>query len=70
MTVRGAAILQERHPGAVMDYLSITNDAVAEENIEDIGCAIVTFPRNPKPHEVVEKKDWVKRHWKDLPTYI
>ncbi|CAJ1388214.1 unnamed protein product [Effrenium voratum] len=27
------------------------------------GCAIVTFPRSPKPHEVVELHGWVQRHW-------
>eukprot|EP00929_Paragymnodinium_shiwhaense_P079546 TRINITY_DN41455_c0_g1_i2.p1 TRINITY_DN41455_c0_g1~~TRINITY_DN41455_c0_g1_i2.p1 ORF type:complete len:566 (+),score=174.34 TRINITY_DN41455_c0_g1_i2:111-1808(+) len=27
------------------------------------GAAIITFPRNPKPHEVVERHVWVRRHW-------
>ena len=26
-------------------------------------CAIVTFPRSPKPHEVVDLHSWVRTHW-------
>eukprot|EP00927_Polykrikos_kofoidii_P059684 TRINITY_DN54827_c0_g1_i1.p1 TRINITY_DN54827_c0_g1~~TRINITY_DN54827_c0_g1_i1.p1 ORF type:complete len:653 (+),score=140.23 TRINITY_DN54827_c0_g1_i1:228-2186(+) len=29
------------------------------------GAAIVTFPRNPKPHEVLQAHSWVRQHWKD-----
>ncbi|CAK0865317.1 unnamed protein product [Prorocentrum cordatum] len=25
--------------------------------------AVVTFPRNPKPHDVAERHDWVRLHW-------
>jgi len=27
------------------------------------GAAIVTFPRSPKPHEVVDRHPWVREHW-------
>ncbi|CAK9024886.1 unnamed protein product [Durusdinium trenchii] len=30
------------------------------------GCAIVTFPRSPKPHEVLEEHRWIRTHWGDV----
>ena len=72
MTVRNAAILQERHPGTVVDYLTVADDEAWDDpsNVENLGYAIVTFPRNPKPHEVVEEKKWIKRHWHEPLTYV
>ena len=70
MTLKNAAIMQEHHPGSVIDYLSIAEDTAAETNIDDLGYAIVTFPRSPKPHEVVDTKEWVKRHWSKPLTYV
>ena len=26
--------------------------------------AVVTFPRSPKPHEVLEKHQWIREHWR------
>ena len=28
------------------------------------GCALVTFPRSPKPHEVLEEHKWIQEHWR------
>jgi hypothetical protein len=40
-------------------------DGRAEKDADKIpeGAAIVTFPRNPKPHEVVDQHAWVRYHW-------
>ncbi|CAE7488727.1 unnamed protein product [Symbiodinium microadriaticum] len=55
--------------GCETDDSSFAVGSTSEEkevlNMDDppAGCAIVTFPRSPKPHEVVELHDWVRRHW-------
>jgi len=55
--------------GCETDDNSFAVGSTSEEkevlNMDDppAGCAIVTFPRSPKPHEVVELHDWVLKHW-------
>lgn len=42
-------------------------DAPAPAHAEDTpppeGASLVTFPRSPKPHEVLERHAWVRLHW-------
>jgi hypothetical protein len=56
-------------PASVVDGDSAAkNPAVAARERSDpdaipAGAAVITFPRNPKPHEVIEKHAWVRQHW-------
>lgn len=40
-------------------------DGTSRGGMEDIpaGAAVITFPRSPKPHEVVDRHAWVRQHW-------
>eukprot|EP00928_Gymnodinium_smaydae_P038782 TRINITY_DN26661_c0_g1_i1.p1 TRINITY_DN26661_c0_g1~~TRINITY_DN26661_c0_g1_i1.p1 ORF type:complete len:511 (+),score=107.86 TRINITY_DN26661_c0_g1_i1:91-1623(+) len=38
-------------------------DEPSSEEDPPAGAAVVTFPRSPKPHEVLEQHEWVRRHW-------
>lgn len=59
MLVQNADYIQEICPNKVLDYTShCQRDELPEE------CAIVAFPRSPKPHEVVDRHPWVTEHWK------
>lgn len=44
-----------------------TADAHAPAPVRDVpppeGVSLVTFPRSPKPHEVLERHAWVRLHW-------
>lgn len=35
----------------------------AAKDVPPLGTAVVTFPRSPKPHEVLDQYAWVRRHW-------
>ena len=35
----------------------------SEDWLPPPSAAIVTFPRNPKPHEVLDKHAWLQEHW-------
>lgn len=53
---------------AVQDEATVDNSTAAgaprpEEQEPPEGTALVTFPRSPKPHEVLEQHPWVRRHW-------
>ena len=38
--------------------------ATATEVALPADAVVVTFPRSPKPHEVLEKHQWVREHWR------
>lgn len=38
--------------------------ATATEVALPAAAAVVTFPRSPKPHEVLEKHQWIREHWR------
>lgn len=41
---------------------SAADPGQAEEQLPP-GAALVTFPRSPKPHDVLEQHRWVRQHW-------
>jgi hypothetical protein len=38
--------------------------ATATEVALPPAAVVVTFPRSPKPHEVLEKHQWIREHWR------
>ena len=38
-------------------------EAASPMSVELPSCALVTFPRSPKPHEVLEEHKWIQEHW-------
>lgn len=58
MCVQNADIIQELCPDEVLDYNSHCQQDILPKN-----CRVVAFPRNPKPHEIKNKWDWVQIYW-------
>jgi len=77
MNVTGAHVFQDIVPRAVVDYTTVFRGGVvwsAEEGDGDArvvqglteppeGAVVVTFPRHPKPHDVLHLHQWVRQHW-------
>ena len=57
MIVVGSEFVQNVFPGQLPDFMAECQNSLPEN------ARIVAFPRNPKPHEVADKVDWVKEHW-------
>lgn len=58
MLVWNADIVQNLCPDLVLDYMNHCR----KDELPDT-CAIVAFPRNPKPHEITGKWKWVDKYW-------